>query len=192
MNGWPPGDPAPAGGHDPGAQEAQGEIEEGEALVSEAKELTKKALKTYCRGLRTLLDAMPKLPEHSLRMRVAGYLDEAEKLKASTSSRSRPPTRADWKPKRKPKRAQSELQTEPSAKKQRLPETDPDAVSEEAETARRESEEVERQLAELQRQLSDDSDDDCWWKNAWEDATSVGLSAAEQGPFEEESTPHPS
>jgi len=69
-----------------------GQIEMGEALVRDAKTLVensgpvKKAYEKYCEGLQSLLEVMPKLPEDDpnaadLRMRVDGYLEEAEKLK---------------------------------------------------------------------------------------------------------------
>jgi len=68
------------------------QIEKGEAMVRDAKALVgqlgpvKKAYEKYCRGLQSLLDVMPKLPENDpsaadLRMRVDGYLEEAERLK---------------------------------------------------------------------------------------------------------------
>lgn len=69
----------------------QNRIVRGEQLVRDGKAAheqgqTEKAYEKYCRGLQYLLDVMPKLGEdkpkaQALRMRINGYLDEAEKLK---------------------------------------------------------------------------------------------------------------
>eukprot|EP00406_Dinophysis_acuminata_P016028 CAMPEP_0179342778 /NCGR_PEP_ID=MMETSP0797-20121207/70602_1 /TAXON_ID=47934 /ORGANISM="Dinophysis acuminata, Strain DAEP01" /LENGTH=130 /DNA_ID=CAMNT_0021057043 /DNA_START=1 /DNA_END=389 /DNA_ORIENTATION=+ len=66
-------------------------IIKGEQLVREGKGAvdrgqTEKAYEKYCRGLQHLLDVMPKIGEDrpaakALRLRINGYLDEAEKLK---------------------------------------------------------------------------------------------------------------
>eukprot|EP00927_Polykrikos_kofoidii_P034513 TRINITY_DN29274_c0_g1_i1.p1 TRINITY_DN29274_c0_g1~~TRINITY_DN29274_c0_g1_i1.p1 ORF type:complete len:1422 (-),score=291.29 TRINITY_DN29274_c0_g1_i1:126-4391(-) len=100
--GQPPPGPAPTqpaasqGGtdrvEDDQDSSVQSKIEKGEALVKEAKKLveskgdTKKAYEKYCRGLQSLLGVMSKLPEDDrsaadLRVRVDGYLEEAERLK---------------------------------------------------------------------------------------------------------------
>uniref|UniRef100_A0A7S4QT51 RRM domain-containing protein n=1 Tax=Alexandrium monilatum TaxID=311494 RepID=A0A7S4QT51_9DINO len=79
-------------------------IDRGEALVKEAKQLTekggttKKAYERYCRGLQVLLDVMPKLREDDpsaseLRLRVDGYLEEAERLKGRLEAESKPEPR---------------------------------------------------------------------------------------------------
>jgi len=69
----------------------QNQIVRGEQLVRDGKTAheqgqTEKAYEKYCRGLQYLLDVMPKLGEdkpkaQALRLRINGYLDEAEKLK---------------------------------------------------------------------------------------------------------------
>lgn len=66
-------------------------IIKGEQLVKEGKGAvdkgqTEKAYEKYCRGLQYLLDVMPKIGEDrpaakALRLRINGYLDDAEKLK---------------------------------------------------------------------------------------------------------------
>lgn len=77
-------------------REFQERIESGEALVKEGQSLAmrgdyKKAYEKYCKGLQALLDIMPKLQEEdadaaALRVRVDGYLEEAEKLKGKIDS----------------------------------------------------------------------------------------------------------
>jgi len=91
----------PHGTHEVSGQETiQEKIERGEALVKEAQQLAgkgghaKKAYEKYCRGLQSLLDVMPKLPEDdpsaaNLRGRVDGYLEEAERLKARMDAETR-------------------------------------------------------------------------------------------------------
>jgi len=69
----------------------QNRIVRGEQLVRDGKAAheqgqTEKAYEKYCRGLQYLLDVIPKLGEdkpraQALRLRINGYLDEAEKLK---------------------------------------------------------------------------------------------------------------
>jgi len=78
----------------------QSKIDRGEALVREARQTvekggpSKKAYEKYCRGLQSLLDVMPRLPEddaaaQGLRVRVDGYLEEAERLKAKLDAEGR-------------------------------------------------------------------------------------------------------
>lgn len=77
--------------------ELQKRIEKGEKLVADgkaalAKGNPKKAYEKYCKGLQDLLDLMATLGENSqrtlaLRLRINGYLDEAEKLKQMNEGR---------------------------------------------------------------------------------------------------------
>jgi len=69
----------------------QGHITKGEQLIRDGKSARRrghsdKAYEKYCRGLQYLLDVMPKLgadkpKAQAFRLRINGYLDEAEKLK---------------------------------------------------------------------------------------------------------------
>lgn len=66
-------------------------VDRGEALVREGQQLERsgnldEAYEKYCRGLQYLLEVMPKLGEDnphvaSLRLKISGYLEQAEKLK---------------------------------------------------------------------------------------------------------------
>eukprot|EP00927_Polykrikos_kofoidii_P029647 TRINITY_DN25611_c0_g1_i3.p1 TRINITY_DN25611_c0_g1~~TRINITY_DN25611_c0_g1_i3.p1 ORF type:complete len:1415 (-),score=328.77 TRINITY_DN25611_c0_g1_i3:116-4360(-) len=73
----------------------QHRINKGDGLVSEARCLAKKspgkAYEKYCRGLQYLLDVMPKLEKdkqraETLRLRINGYLTEAERTKERVES----------------------------------------------------------------------------------------------------------